>query len=40
MQVVIHDQLEEASVLSRLNLKVPEIGWLSFSRRHSRDLEK
>lgn len=40
MQLVIHDQLEGACVLSRLNLKVPEIDWLSFNHRHSRDLEK
>lgn len=35
MQLVIHDHLQKAFVLNTLNLEVPEIGWLLFSRRHS-----
>lgn len=40
MQLVIHDELEEACTLIRLNLKVPEIGSLPFNHRRSRDLEE
>lgn len=39
-RLVICYLVEETCVLSRLNLQVPEISWLSLNHRHCRELEE